>query len=81
MTVGDTPAVARAKSMLSPATEFTAIDAFVLSAAIIWHRGYDWARESIERTKSFELIRWLRGMAAPSALIPADRFWCTVSSR
>jgi hypothetical protein len=39
MTVGDTPAVAKAKSTFSPATELRAMEEFANNAAMVWQSG------------------------------------------
>lgn len=57
MTVGETPAVAKAKSTFSPATELRAMEALENNAAIVVRSGYDRERESMERTRSDEVKR------------------------
>lgn len=74
MTVGDKPTVAKAKSTFSPATEFSAIEALEKRALKIWQRGYERASESIDRTMSDGMMRWLGGSAVPREAIAATRF-------
>lgn len=73
MMVGEMPAVASARSTCSPETELNATDAFTYSAARIMQRGYERARESMERTRSEDVRCWPRGSTEPKPAIPATK--------
>lgn len=75
MTVGETPIVASAKSISSPATELRATEAFEKRAASVRHRGYGRERESMVRTRSSGLNLWPRGNEETSAPMADTRFY------
>ena len=56
--VGETPAVASAKSTPSPETELRATEELEYSAARTKQSGYERDRESMESSKSEDVNRW-----------------------